>query len=209
MSALPRLLLVADGFAAGRREMDAAAIRARTVALVEAGVAFVMLRDHVADAETFAAAAEALAADLRAARPDVRLVVNTRLDVALGIGAGVHVGVRGPFVSEAVAAGAGFVGYSAHSATQVRAAALAGADYATLSPVFETATHPETPPLGLGPLRLAARTAGIPIFGLGGITAPRARLVRDAGAHGAAVLSGLLFAWGPPRTVAAFTAALT
>ena len=34
------------------------------------------------------------------------------------------------------------------------------------------------------------------------------RLVREAGAHGAAVLSGLLFGWSPARTVAAFTAAL-
>lgn len=205
---LPRLLLIADGFASGRSEMDATAIRARTVALVGAGVAFVMLRDHAADDATFATAAEALAADLRAARPDVLLVVNTRLDVALGIGAGVHVGTRGPFVSDAVAASAAFVGTSAHSATQVRRAELAGATYATLSPVFETQSHPETPPLGVGTLRLAAEAAGIPIFGLGGITAPRARLVRDAGAHGAAVLSGLLFGWNAARTVAGYTEAL-
>ncbi len=205
---LPRLLLVADGFASGRTEMDAAAIRTRTLALVEAGVAFVMLRDHAADDATFAAAAEALASDLRAARPDVLLTVNTRVDVALGIGAGLHVGARGPFVSDSVASGAAFVGYSAHSATQVRRAALGGAAYATLSPVFETASHPETPPLGVGPVRLAAEASGIPVFALGGVTAPRARLVREAGAHGAAVLSGLLFGWNPQRTVSAFTEAL-
>ena len=208
MNSFPRLLLIADGFAAGRREMDAEAIRARTVALVEAGVAFVMFRDHAADDATFGAAAEALAADVHAARPDVRLVVNTRLDVALGIGAGVHVGSRGPFVSEAVASGAAFVGTSAHSATQVQRAELAGAAYATLSPIFESTSHPETPPLCVDPLRLAARSARIPVFGLGGISAPRARLVRDAGAHGVAVLSGLLFVWNTPRTVAAFLDAL-
>ena len=199
-------MLIADGFAAGRPEMDAAAIRRRTCDLVEAGVAFVMLRDHAADAPAFGAAAETLAADLRAARPDVRLAVSARLDVALGIGAGVHVGWRGPTLDDARAAP--FFGVAAHSATQARRAATAGAAYATLSPVFETATHPETPPLGLGPVRLAARAAGLPVFALGGVTAPRARLVRDAGAHGAAVLSGLLFAWDAPRTVRAFLDAL-
>ncbi len=206
MSDLPRLLLIADGFASGRTEMDAAAIRRRTLDLVNAGVAFVLLRDHAADDPTFAAAAEMLATDLRAARPDVRLAVSARLDVALGIGAGVHVGWRGPTLADARAAP--FFGVSAHSATQARRAAMAGAAYATLSPVFETATHPETPPLGLGPVRLAARAAGLPVFGLGGVTAPRAGLVRDAGAHGAAVLSGLLFAWDAPRTVRAYLDAL-
>ena len=202
----PRLLLLADGFAAGRPEMDAPAIARRTLALVEAGVAFVMLRDHAADAARFAAAAETLARDLRAANPDVRLVVNSHAETALALGAGLHVGRRGPLVSEAVAAmaGAAFVGYSAHSATQVRTAALAGAAYATLSPVFETASHPDTPPVGLGPLRLAAGAAGIPVFALGGLTPPRAREARAAGAHGVAVLSQLLFGWNAPRTVRAF-----
>ncbi|HEX9952081.1 MAG TPA: thiamine phosphate synthase [Rubricoccaceae bacterium] len=208
-SDFPRLLLVADGFASGRSEMDAAAIAARTRALVEAGVVFVMLRDHAADAATFAAAAEALARDLRAANPDVCLVVNSRPEVALALGAGLHVGRRGPLVSEAVATGAAFVGYSAHSATQVRTAALAGAAYATLSPVFETASHPDTPPLGLGPLRLAASAAGIPVFALGGLTPPRAREARAAGAHGVVALSQLLFGWNAPRTVRAFLDALS
>ena len=207
--AVPRLLLLADGFASGRTEMEAADVCRRTVALVEAGVAFVMLRDHAADEGAaggagFSAAAEALARDLRAANPDVRLCVNTRLDVALGLGAGVHVGRRGPTVAAAVAAGAASVGFSAHSATQARAAANAGAAYATFSPVFATRTHPEAVPAGLDPLGLAARRSGIPVLALGGITPPRARLARMAGAHGVAVLSALLFAWDAGKTARAF-----
>ncbi|HEX8299767.1 MAG TPA: thiamine phosphate synthase [Rubricoccaceae bacterium] len=207
-ASLPRLLLVADGFASGRKEMDAPAIAARSRALVEAGVPFVMLRDHAASDASFAAAADALARDLRAANPGVRLVINSRPDIALALGAGLHVGRHGPLVSEAVALGTAFVGYSAHSATQVRTAALAGAAYATLSPVFETASHPDTPPLGLGPLRLASGAAGIPVFALGGLTPPRAREARAAGAHGVAVLSQLLFGWNAPRTARAFLDAL-
>lgn len=207
--AVPRLLLIADGFAAGRPELEAADVRRRTVALVEAGVPWVMLRDHEAEPAAFALAAEALAADLRAANPAVRLCVNARLDVALGLGAGVHVGRRGPGVAEAVAAGAPSVGFSAHSAAQARAAALDGAAYVTFSPVFATRTHPEAVPTGLGPLALAARTARIPVLALGGLTPPRTRLARVSGAHGVAVLSGLLFAWDPAKTARAFLDAVS
>jgi thiamine-phosphate pyrophosphorylase len=200
----PRLLLIADGFAAGRPELEAADVRRRTVALVEAGVPWVMLRDHAAEPARFASAGDALAADLRSANPDVRLAVNSRLDVALELGAGVHVGRRGPAVAEAVGAGVSEVGFSAHSATQARAAAKDGAAYVTFSPVFATRTHPDVVPSGLDPLGLAARTARIPVLALGGLTPPRARLARMVGAHGVAVVSGLLFAWDAPRSVRSF-----
>ena len=201
---MPRLLLVADAFAAGRAEMDAPGIRRRAIALVEAGVPAVMLRDHTADDAAFALAAESLARDLRAANPGVQLVVNTRVDVALSLGASVHLGTRGPSVRDALAAGAACVGFSAHSATQARVAAKNGAAYVTLSPVCATATHSEALPLGLGPLALAARTAGVPVLALGGMTPDRARAARAAGAHGAAVLAALLFAWHPDRAARAF-----
>lgn len=202
--ALPRLLLVADAFSSGRDEMTAPDVRRRAVEAVEAGVEFVMLRDHAAEPDAFARDAGTLARDLRAARLDVRLVVNTRLDVALEMGAGVHVGHRGPGVAHAVASGVAFVGFSAHSATQARAAAKAGAGYVTFSPVFATRTHPEATPSGLDPLGLAVRTAGVPVLALGGMTPPRTRLARMVGAHGVAVLSGLLFAWDARKTARAF-----
>ena len=201
---VPRLVLVADAFAAGRAEMAAADVRRRAVEIAEAGVPGVMLRDHAAPPDAFAACAEALARDLRRANPDVWLAVSTRLDVARALGAGVHVGRRGPAVAEAVAAGAAWVGFSAHSATQARAAATAGAAYVTFSPVFATRTHPGAAPSGVDPLGLAARTAGVPVLALGGMTPPRARLARMVGAHGAAVLSGLLFAFDAAKTARAF-----
>lgn len=203
-SAVPRLVLVADAFASGRDEMTAADVQRRTVELAGAGVPGVMLRDHAATDADFARSARALVRDLRSANPDVWIVVNARLDVAETLGTGVHVGVRGPSVFEARTRGVSCVGYSAHSATQARAAAKAGAAYVTFSPVFETRTHPEAVPSGLDPLALAARTAGIPVLALGGLTPPRARLARMVGAHGVAVLSNLLFAWDAPKTACAF-----
>ena len=206
---LPRLLLIADGFAAGRAELDAATIRQRTLALVEAGVPWVSLRDHGAPADAFAAEAAALAADLRAANPDLLLSIHGRLDVAASIGAGLHAGQRGASVGEALAAGLdGPVGASAHAASGALVAARAGAAYVTVSPIFHTRSHPDTPPAGIDTLRLAVERSGVPVLALGGMTPPRARIARMVGAHGVAVLSGLLYAWDAERSVRQFLDAL-
>ena len=203
--AVPRLLLIADGFAAGRAELSAEVIRDRALACVEAGVPWVSLRDHAAPPDVFAEAAEAFAADLRRTRPALVLSVHGRLEVAEAVGAGLHVGRRGASLEDAVAAGlAGLVGVSAHSATTAVRAARGGADYATVSPVFRTRTHPDAEPAGIDVLRLAAERSGIPVLALGGITPPRARIGRIVGAHGAAAISGLLFAWDAEATVQAF-----
>lgn len=202
---LPRLLLIADGFAAGRPELDADAVRQRAVALVAAGVRWVSLRDQDAAPDVFAREAARLAAAVRAVRPDVLVSVHGRLDVALDVGAGLHVGRRGAALADAVAAGlAGPVGVSAHSATGAVQAARGGADYATVSPVWATRTHPDAVPTGIDPLQLAAQRAPIPVLALGGVTPPRARIARLVGAHGAAAISALLFAWDEVRTVRQF-----
>ncbi len=209
MSTLPRLLLVADGFASGRTELDAETIRQRTHALVEAGVRWVALRDHAAEPDAFSETAQRLAGALRGIRPDVLLSVHGRVDVALAIGGGVHLGRRGDTLERAIEAGvAGPVGVSAHSATGAAHAARGGADYATFSPVWATRTHPEAVPTGIDPLRLAAQRSGLPVLALGGITPPRAKIARLVGAHGVAAISSLLFAWDEARTVGQFLDAL-
>ena len=206
---VPRLLLIADGFAAGRPELGAEGVRARALACVEAGVPWVSLRDHTAPPDVFAEAAEAFAADLRRAHPALILSVHGRLDVAETIGAGLHVGRRGATTEDAVAAGlGGLLGVSCHSATAAVRAARAGADYVTVSPIWQTRTHPDAEPAGIDVLRVAAERSGVPVLALGGITPPRARIGRIVGAHGAAAISGLLFSWDAEKTVRAFLAAL-
>ena len=201
-----RLLLIADGFASGRAEMDASAIRDRALALVEAGVRWVLLRDPDASAAAFADAADALAAALRDRQPEVFLSVAGRADVARAIGAGVHAGVRGPDLADV--ADLPLVGVSAHSATQALVAQRAGADYVTFSPVFPTRTHPGAEPAGIDALRCCAEAVEIPVLALGGMTAPRARIARAVGASGAAAISSLLFAYDPDVTVPRFLRAV-
>jgi thiamine monophosphate synthase len=50
------------------------------------------------------------------------------------------------------------------------------------------------PPLGLSTLQDAARAVRVPIIGIGGVTAARARQVRLAGAYGVAVITAVLAA---------------
>ena len=89
------------------------------------------------------------------------------------------------------------VGISAHSLRDVEAAARAGADYVTLSPIFETASKPGYGP-ALGPeLLRAASHFGLPVIALGGITAANAPACREAGAAGIAAMGGLIRAADP------------
>ena len=102
----------------------------------------------------------------------------------------------------------GLVGLSAHSLADLRAAARAGADYATLSPIFASASKPGYgPALGLGVLREAA-ILGIQIVALGGIGPDEARACRAAGAAGVAVMGGLMRASDPAGRTRAFLDAL-
>ena len=68
-----------------------------------------------------------------------------------------------------------------------------GADYIVLGPIYETPSKLMFgPPLGIHTLEQACRLVGIPIIGIGGVTALRAREMRRAGAFGVAVITAIL-----------------
>ncbi|MEM0963255.1 MAG: thiamine phosphate synthase [Bacteroidota bacterium] len=201
---VPRLMLIADGFVTGRPELDAASIRQRILALVAAGVPWVSLRDHDASPEDFLSTAAPLAQRLRREDLGVLLSVHGRVDAAYRLASGLHLGWRNAEEDVDLARLGGPLGVSVHSATAARHAQRAGADYVTFSPVFETRTHPDAVPTGIDPLRLAVETVEIPILALGGMTPPRARIAGLVGAHGAAAIASLLFAWDETETVRQF-----
>jgi thiamine-phosphate pyrophosphorylase len=95
--------------------------------------------------------------------------------------------------------GQGILGRSCHSADDVRRAAAAGVDYATLSPFAPTASKP-----GHGPPVREQEFVGLPIptLALGGVTVGNAALARAAGAHGVAVMGEVMRSDHPGRTVA-------
>ena len=201
--ALPRLLLIADGFAAGhatpRETWPPHLMQLRAFAAAAAGVGWVQLRDHGASSEAFGREAGRFRDDVVRARLPVRLSVNTHVEVARRLGLGLHVGRRGPSVAEARALFPDVpLSAAVHSVEEALAAASAGADAVLFSPVFETTSKPGEPGAGLDALaECCAAVPSVPVFALGGVTPERVADCLDAGAHGVAVLSGILFPQRP------------
>lgn len=198
-STLPRLFLIADGFASGRQGQAAELVRERVKTLVRGGVRAVQLRDHAAPPDVFLQTATAFAHHLYDLSEDLVLIANTHLELASLLECGGHVGIRGPGIDEArQQLGHRWLGVSVHSATEARLAPQAGADYLFVSPIFPTRSHPETPGMGFGGLRWACEaSAPTPVYAMGGVTPGRTRACLQAGAYGVAVLSDLLDAPAP------------
>lgn len=83
---------------------------------------------------------------------------------------------------------------AAHTRDDLRRAATLGCDYAFLSPVLATASHPHTTPLGWGGFAALAAGFPMPVYALGGLTATDLPRARAAGAHGIAAIRSAWFA---------------
>jgi thiamine-phosphate pyrophosphorylase len=210
---LPRLLVFTDVTSAARRGRGVIATVARMLDGVpqDAGRAVaVVVRDKTSSVDEVAARCAALRPITR--RAGALLLVHTH---AALVGPadldGVHLdGAAGePHVRAArlrLPPGA-IVGVSRH-ASDVGPHGLdfAGADYATLSPIFSPTSKPDDtrPTLGVAALAGHAR----PVFALGGIDVDRVGPCLQAGAAGVAVLGGLFASTDPRRTLRAFLVAL-
>ncbi|MDT3707165.1 MAG: Nudix family hydrolase [Thiobacillus sp.] len=125
------------------------------------------------------------------ARPfGARVLINGSLDLARAAGAdGVH-------LDSAAAADltarpdCEWVGVSCHDAAELSHAAAIEADFALLSPVLPTLTHPGATALGWEAFSALAGASPIPVFGLGGLERDDVPLARSHGAHGVALLRG-------------------
>ena len=129
-----------------------------------------------------------------AVRPPARLFVNDRLDVALAVPcAGVQLGRHSLAVETARALNPlWWIGQSVHDLAEAEAARVSGADYLVVGPVFETASHPGRPALGLAKLQKIVALAGdLPVIAIGGITAERVKDAKSSGAYGVAAIRAL------------------
>jgi thiamine-phosphate pyrophosphorylase len=125
-----------------------------------------------------------------------QLLINDRIDVALALkGVGVHLRSNSLPVSAArqLLGPRRLLGISVHTVDEGLLAQSQGADYIVLGPVYETPSKQMFgPPLGIHTLEKACGLVRIPIIGIGGVTAARAREMRCAGAFGAAVITAIL-----------------
>ncbi len=185
---LPRVLLLTDRsqLPAGRDLVDTVA------ACAEAGLEAVLLREldlshH--ERRALAAAISTLGVSVITAR--------TWLDGA----AGVHLAATQTGLD---ARPAPLHGRSCHHDDEVRRAVGGGASYLTISPVAPSASKPgHGPALGATGVRRAADLAGgVPVYALGGVDRDNAAAMRDAGAHGVAVMGAVMRAADPAAVLA-------
>lgn len=125
----------------------------------------------------------------------VPLIINDRLDIAMAVGAaGVHLGQDDlPCAAARRILGEEYlIGVSAHNPAEAAEALQSGADYLGCGAVFGTATKADVKKLGTDGLAAICKAKGLPVVGIGGVTADNYREVRAAGADGAAIVSGIL-----------------
>ena len=196
-----RLIVITDSVLARPREVadvvDAA---------LRAGAPAVQLREKTLPPRDLLSLATHLRAATRAA--GALFFVNDRLDLALAVGAdGVHLGPEDLPVAaaRALAPPPFLIGYSADDPSEAQAAVASGADYVGCGTVFPTRTKAGPgPTTGLDGLAMIVRAVDAPVVAIGGITAARAPGIFRTGAAGCAVVSAVMAAPDPGRTVKEF-----
>jgi thiamine-phosphate diphosphorylase len=114
-----------------------------------------------------------------------RLIIHTQADIAEAVGAdGIHVAsdqiTAIPQIRDWLGDQAMSISASCHNTEELAAAAEQGADWATLSPVFPTLSHPGMPHLGIGVFHDLADHSPLPVVALGGITVQNAPSIGSA-----------------------------
>jgi thiamine-phosphate pyrophosphorylase len=124
--------------------------------------------------------------------PTTRLLINSRVDVAIACRAdGVH--LRSEDISpndvrriwSARRSDRPTIAVSCHTVRDVGRAAAEGADFAVFAPVFEKRDMPNAPATGLSALREVCQQK-LPVLALGGVNLENARSCIEAGAAGIA-----------------------
>lgn len=197
---------------AGTERERCAQLLERIAHAAAAGIELIQLREKDLPAREVAQLATAALERISTLRAKTRLLINSRIDVTLAVGAhGVHLTGNDLSVSEAravceIAERAGLqrkrllIGASCHSIAEVQNAKSQGANFVVLAPIFEkivrpTSARPDDLPTGEKPMRLPgigcdmlrqATSTGIQVLALGGVNLSNAKQCLAAGASGIA-----------------------
>lgn len=160
------------------------------------GVDTVLLREKQLDSAKLLALASALRVLTNMHK--VRLMIHSQADIAKAVNAdGVHVSASA--IEEISSIKAWFktpilVSASCHHEAELKAAEQQGADFAFLSPVFPTQSHPGAPSLGAAEFHRLAQTVSMPVIALGGISSENFNQLQGVGV---ATISAVLSAENP------------
>jgi thiamine-phosphate pyrophosphorylase len=132
-----------------------------------------------------------------------QLIINDRVDFALLLHAGLHLGQDDlpPRDARKLLGADAIIGFSTHNAGQFRSAGEEPVGYVALGPMFPTSSKRNPDPVvGLEELRLCRSLLDKPIVAIGGITLENAADVLRAGADSLAIVSGMLPESAAPRS---------
>ena len=122
-----------------------------------------------------------------ARRHGAQLLLDGDIDGALTLGIGVQLkSAQLAALSERPLPLLQLVGASCHEAVHLAHAADIGADFATLSPVAGTRSHPQTPSLGWPRFHALAEAAALPVYALGGMAPSHITQARQCSGQGVA-----------------------
>ena len=161
---LPSLYLISDAAQFGKEKFLVMLERA-----LKAGARLIQLREPSMSQPEFRVYAKTVAALCH--RHDARLLLNADPMVTGECGAdGVHLNSRRLMALDRRPLGnALFVAASCHDRKELGQAVRLGVDFAVLSPVAATASHPGVVPLGWDKFRALCGSAPLPVYALGGL----------------------------------------
>jgi 8-oxo-dGTP diphosphatase len=122
-------------------------------------------------------------------RYEAKVLINNDEELADRVGAdGVHY-TSSHLMSCLMRPASNWCAASCHNAAELSHAAELGFDFALLSPVLPTLSHPDTPHLGWERFSELVVEAKLPVYALGGLTVSDLNTAQQYGAHGISLLS--------------------
>jgi thiazole tautomerase (transcriptional regulator TenI) len=132
-----------------------------------------------------------------------KIIVNDRVDVAHALKAkGVQLAYHSLDVSVVIDAFPSLiVGKSVHSVEEALEAEKDGAHYILYGHIYSTHSKKGLKSRGVAALKEVVDAVQIPVIAIGGITPVNAKEVLQTGAHGIAVMSGVMLAQDPLKAI--------
>jgi 8-oxo-dGTP diphosphatase len=179
----------------GAEPSDTDAFLARLEQVLQrTGLRIVQLRAPQLTAPAYASLAHRCAA--LCSRAQAKLILNCAPEVAAALpGDGLHLTeARLMALKQRPRIDKPLIGASCHEASSLAKAATLGLDYALLSPVHRTATHPDARPLGWDAFAALVDPVSLPVYALGGVDEHDLDTAILRGAQGIAGIRGY---WEP------------
>ncbi|MDD3221689.1 MAG: thiamine phosphate synthase [Clostridia bacterium] len=161
-------------------------------AAIKGGVTLVQLREKHMDDKDFIN--EALEVKRVTDAYNIPLIINDNLNVCQACdAAGIHIGQDDMSVIEVrrILGPDKIIGVTAKTVEQAETAVKGGADYLGSGAMFGSSTKSEAKPMTLKEFQYIRQAVDVPIVLIGGIDAENIHELKNSGAQGAAVVSGI------------------